>query len=109
MFLDESGINSKLGERTYGRGKKGTKVPYQVRTGRAENLSLLPAFTVDGYLTCSVVRGAVNTEVFDNFVEQCVLPFCNPYPGPKSILVIDNATIHRSDVCLLLKIANPSI
>jgi hypothetical protein len=69
-----------------------------VPTQRAENISLLPAFTIDGYLACSVIRGAVDGEAFDNFIENSVLPYCNPYPGPKSIIVMDNAAIHDAEV-----------
>ena len=104
VFIDESGINSKLGQRTHGWGKKGVPVVSKVSTQRAENISLLPAFTIDGYLACSVIRGAVDGEAFDNFIEHSVLPYCNPYPGPKSIIVMDNAAIHNAEVYRIGKI-----
>jgi len=104
VFLDESGINSKLGERDNGWGKKGERVRCKVRRQRACNLSLLPALTMDGYLAFNIYQGSVNAERFYDFIEQDVLPHCNPYPGPRSILVFDNASVHRGEVILFLKL-----
>ena len=59
VFIDESGINSKLGRPKYGYAPKGVKIRYPVKSGKAENLSLLPAFTIDGYLACNVYKGGV--------------------------------------------------
>ena len=97
-FIDESGFNSKLGERKRGWGPKGKPVVFKVNTQRGENLSLLPAFTIHGYMTCNIYRGAVNAEMFEEFIEYDVLPHCNPYPGPKSIIIMDNAGIHIPEV-----------
>ena len=98
VFIDESGVNSKLGQRLRGWGPKGRPVVSQVHTQKAENLSLLPAFTLEGYITCSVFRGAINAEIFEGFIEYDVLPQCNPYPGPKSVIVMDNVGIHIPEV-----------
>jgi len=51
-------------------------------------------------------------ELFNVFVENNVLPFCNPYPGPRSVLVMDKAKIHHNEVpstlILCFKPANSS-
>ena len=98
VFLDESGINTTLGEPTHGYAKKGSRIEYKVKAGRAENMSLLPAITVDGYLVCNAYQGAVNMEMFIAFVRDFVLPKCNPWPQPRSVIIMDNAKIHRSEV-----------
>jgi hypothetical protein len=98
LFIDESGMNSKLGRRKKGRGPKGKRVISKVPTQKAENLSFLPAITVDGYMTCIVFRGAINAKIFEEFIKHDVIPHCNPYPGPKSVIVMDNAGIHISEV-----------
>ena len=100
MFIDESGINSKLGERRYGWSPKGQPIRSKVSTQKAKNISLLPAFTIDGYLTCSIIRGGVDHVAFKEFIEHSILPYCNPYPGPKSVIVMDNAAIHDPEVQL---------
>src|SRR5579871_5611447 len=53
---------------------------------------------LDGYITYDLVHGSYNAELFNNFIQNQVLPLCNPYPGPRSILVMDNARIHKSEV-----------
>jgi len=48
-------------------------------------------------------------------VEERVLPFCTPYPGPRSVLILDNASIYKnarlqqlcSDAGVLLKFLPP--
>ena len=67
---------------------------------RAENFSLLPGLTIDGYIACKLYRGAVNAERFSDFIQFDVLPKCEPYPGPRSIIVMDNASIHRAEVVI---------
>jgi hypothetical protein len=98
VFLDESGINSKLGQRDYGYAPKGHRARSKVVTRHAPNLSLLPALTVDGYIICNVYEGAVNQNVFAEFIEHDLLPLCNLYPGPRSVIVLDNARVHKAAV-----------
>jgi len=98
VFIDESGLNSKLGERSYGWGPRGQRVRAKVSGKKSGNYSLLPAFTVDGYIVCNLYEGAINAERFEDFIEHDVLPHCTPFPGPRSVIVMDNASIHRSDV-----------
>lgn len=98
VFIDESGINSKLGERSYGYSKRGQVIRHKVTAKRSHNLSLLPALSLDGYFACNLYKGAVDAERFENFIRDKVLPFCTKYPGPRSIIVMDNASIHRGEV-----------
>lgn len=58
--------------------------------------------SVNGYLECCVYEGAVNANTYYAFVEENLLPHCNAFPGPRSIIVMDNASIHRSPVRMLL-------
>jgi hypothetical protein len=109
VFIDESGINSKMSQPTHGYGPKGQPIPYPVTTQRADNLSLLPALTLDGYIACNVYKGGVNKEMFYEFIEKDVLPRCGPYPGPKSIIVMDNARIHRNEVLILSNFMDTNI
>jgi len=106
VFLDESGVNSRSGERIHGWGPKGQIIPYQVPFTKGSNFSVLPAITVDGYVACCVYPGAVNGDTFNEFVETQLLPHCTPYPGPRSIIIMDNASIHKSEVLLVCVNAN---
>jgi transposase len=63
---------------------------------RSERWSLLPALTVDGYLSYTIFQGSITSEILESFLEFQVLPYCNSHPAPNSVIVLDNASIHRS-------------
>src|SRR5436305_11859717 len=69
--------------------------------GRRVNYSVLSALTIDGYIACNVYEGGVNQRTFDAFIRNDLLPKCNAFPGPRSVIIMDNATIHKSDVILI--------
>ena len=98
VFLDESGINTKLGTPKYGYAPKGKKIRMPVKSGRAVNISLLPAFTIDGYIACNAYKGGVKKDNYLAFLEHDVLPKCNPYPQERSVIVMDNCKIHHGPV-----------
>jgi hypothetical protein len=81
VFLDESGINTNMGERRYGWGPKGKKIVYKVTPGRSPNISLLPAMTMNGYLACTTFQGSVDAIAFIEFLEHDLIPRCNAFPG----------------------------
>jgi DDE superfamily endonuclease len=101
VFLDESGINTHMGERTHGWGPKGKRIQHKVSGQKAPNVSLLPALTVDGYIACTIFKGSVNKERFMHFLKTDLLPRCGKFPEPRSVLVMDNAKIHKNldEVC----------
>ena len=43
-----------------------------------------------------ILHGSYTQETFNKFVSDKLLPICSPFPGPRSVLILDNATIHRS-------------
>ena len=69
-----------------------------MKSGKAENLGLLSAFTIDGYLACNIYQGGVTKENFIAFLKDDVLPKCNPWPLEQSVIVMDNCQIHHDDV-----------
>jgi transposase len=52
--------------------------------------------SVEGILHCDIQVGAYTAEAFDHFVEA-LLAIMNPFPQQNSVLVMDNAAIHKSD------------
>ena len=58
--------------------------------------SILPTLSVDGIVHADIQAAAYMTETFNNFVEELLL-YMNPFPGPQSVLVMDNASIHKSE------------
>jgi len=56
--------------------------------------SLLPALSLDGILHASVVEGSFTAARFREFIE--VLLLCmRPFPENNSVIVLDNARIHK--------------
>jgi len=61
--------------------------------------------TIDGYIACDVYSGGVNGDTFNAFVENQLFPALrNKDPDEDWIIVMDNASIHRSDVHIIIDI-----
>jgi hypothetical protein len=59
-----------------------------------DRYSLLPAITVDGLIYSHIKVGGYNGEEFLEYLEG-LMDQMNPYPAPRSVLVIDNCWIHH--------------
>ncbi|TDL16346.1 hypothetical protein BD410DRAFT_707703, partial [Rickenella mellea] len=59
--------------------------------------SVLPALTADGYVGLDIFEGSVTKERFIQFVSGQVAPRMTPYPGPRSVVVLDNCAIHHDE------------
>lgn len=60
-----------------------------------DRYSILPAITLDGIIECNIVEGSFNTELFTTFIRG-VLARMQPFPAPKSVIVMDNCKIHKA-------------
>jgi hypothetical protein len=70
--------------------------PVQISQFRREQrYQILPAYAQDGIVLARVFQGSTDATVFEDFVDQ-LLKHCNKWPEPKSVLVMDNASFHRS-------------
>jgi hypothetical protein len=58
----------------------------------------LPALSLDGYICWKIYQDSFTIETFNAFIEVDLLPHMNAYPAPRSVLVMDNHSIHHSDV-----------
>jgi transposase len=96
VAVDESACNERTGDRKYGWTPINEPVELVYSFKRSERWSLLPAMTVDGYLSYMIFQGSITSGIMEHFLEFEVLPHCNPYPGRNSVIVLDNASIHRS-------------
>ena len=58
--------------------------------------SVLPAISLEkGFLHCEVVEGSFRADTFALFIQN-VLEHMEPFPGPNSVIVMDNCRIHKS-------------
>lgn len=99
VFLDESACNARTMDRKVGWSEVGVPCKGVQPLKREKRYSLLPAYTVDGYLPGYLIhQGSVTKDMFIKWLKDDVLPLCQPYPLPRSVLCMDNASIHRSRV-----------
>jgi hypothetical protein len=76
--------------------------------------SILPALSLDGILHIEVLDHSFTGEEFGNFIEG-VLDQMQPWPLPNSVLVLDNARIHKvpgiremvEERCVVLRLCRP--
>ena len=97
MFADESGADSKTGIRKASWSPAGvTPILHTPYNRDEQRVNILPAYTVEGVLVSSIYSGPTNAEGYDYWIEHLLLPCCNPYPAPRSVVVMDNASFHHS-------------
>lgn len=98
IFVDESAANERTADRKYGWAPVGVTPHVSRPFKRSERWSILPAYTINGFITWEIRHGSFTALSFEDFIEYKVLPLCNPYPLPQSVIVMDNAPIHQSEV-----------
>ena len=96
VFLDESAANEHTMWRKRGYAAFGIRPAIQVPVKRSKRHSVLPAYCSDGILCYHIHQGSIDGARFEWFLKNEVLPRCNPFPGPKSVLVMDNCSTHHA-------------
>jgi hypothetical protein len=99
VFVDESAACERSGHRKYGWAPIGVKATITRPLQRSKRWSILPAFTVLGYISWEIVHGSITKEIFNHWIQTEVLPQCGKYSEkqPFSVLLMDNASIHHSE------------
>jgi len=96
-FLDKTSKNDKTPGRRLGRSKKGKHAVKRRKAVRGRRLTATGLLTSHGMLASTVVEGSMHRDQYLGFLEHQVLPLCSRYPGPLSVLVMDNARIHHGE------------
>ncbi|KAJ6548286.1 hypothetical protein B0H10DRAFT_1651243, partial [Mycena sp. CBHHK59/15] len=58
--------------------------------------SILPALTTEGIVALDIFEGSVTKEHFLGFLREQA-PVLNPYPGKRSVVILDNCAIHHDE------------
>ena len=95
IFLDESGAKTNL-SRLRGRAPKGQRVHAAVPAGQWHTTTMIGALRWDGSTTCMSLEGATDTQVFEAYVRQVLLPTLRP----GDILIMDNLSPHKNEPIL---------
>jgi hypothetical protein len=97
LVFVESAANERTKDRKHGWAPIGERPIEHRPHKRSERWLILPAYTSRrGYIT---YENAFTKELYVRFLEEKVLPLCNIYdengPLPNSVLIMDNASVHR--------------
>ena len=90
-FIDETSVNVTL-TRRYGRALKGQRIQEAVPKNSRQQHSVISAVGLTGVTASFVIEGAVDTAVFNVYVEQVLRPTITA----GDILVLDNLAAHHA-------------
>ena len=90
-FLDESGVNLAM-TRLYGRAPRGERVSESVPRNYGAHTSIISTLGLAGPEAVWTVEGAVDTDVFDVYLERVLRPTIRR----GDILVLDNLRAHHA-------------
>lgn len=94
VFLDETSKNGLDSMRRYAWSKRGVKAVVRVPFNRGSRVSILAACSVKGFIAWETTRGTFTRKRFHRAFVRQVVRHLNPWPLPRSIVVLDNARIH---------------
>lgn len=95
VFLDEVSFDSRDMRRRYGYSPKGQKLVVRGDTGRSHRISLLCFQGIDGLLEAYMTEGTFTRAIFFEKLRDFALSgVISPYPGPRSVWIMDGARIH---------------
>ena len=97
VFTDESSFCDNDLLRSYARSVRGTPAAWFVVNQNPLRLSLLAAISIDGLAALTTTPETFTGHKFEHFLEHDLLPRMNRYPDVNSVLVCDNAAVHRGE------------
>lgn len=93
IYLDEAGIDNR-DDYAYGYCEIGHRF-YALKSGkRTERVSWIAALKQKVLFARMTFQGACNRDLFETWFQQCLLPHLTP----GDVIVLDNASFHRSQV-----------
>ncbi|MCL2477746.1 IS630 family transposase [Candidatus Bathycorpusculum sp.] len=95
-WFDESGANCGM-TRLYGRSFSYERIYEYVPDVRFERVSIMGALGLEGFVAPLTFRGALNKEVFGEYVRQGLAPVLKA----GDVFVLDNSSVHRAADVLL--------
>ncbi len=95
VFVDETFFNETTRWRHQAYAPVGEPARYQASRKREHCWSVLSTYTIDDYLFCTGIReGWFNGEAFFRWLADELLPLCSFFPASKSVIIMNNASIH---------------
>ena len=94
VFIDETSKDGRDAFRRYARSKRGTKAVVKLPFSRGKRVSVLAALDYNGFMSWKCTGGTFTRKKFHRAFSKKIVPHLNPWPLPRSIVVMDNAKIH---------------
>ena len=91
IFVDETSTHTAM-TRRYARAPRGQRAYGRVPRNHGANLSVIGALGLRGMIATMSVDGAVDTEIFNIFVHQVLVPALQP----GDVVLLDNLTVHHA-------------
>jgi transposase len=95
VSVDEMGYDRLDAQRKYGYATIGNPAVVEEAFTRGPKLTLIAALVIDQVMSYKVIPGAANADDFLIFLVDYVFPGMNPFPGDRSVLLIDNCKTHH--------------
>jgi transposase len=90
IFIDETWIKTNM-VRLFGRSARGTRLVDTSPHGHSKTSTLIAGIREDGIVATTVFDGAINGELFLNYVEQVLVPALRP----GDTVIMDNLSSHK--------------
>ncbi|KAJ6786763.1 hypothetical protein PWT90_07371 [Aphanocladium album] len=94
VYLDESGDDRSVGIPKDGYAPIGVTPVQKKPFHRGKRVTFLPAYSLDGIIYCEVYDGHTDLEFVEGYLLR-LLPYLGRYPGPRSVIFMDNASVHN--------------
>lgn len=94
IFLDETSKDGRQAFRRYAWSRRNKKGVVKMPCKRGERRSILAALDHRGFVAWESTPGTFTRNSFHKAFVSKVLPLLNPWPLPRSIVILDNAKIH---------------
>ena len=98
VFVDEVSKDASSLFRKRGRGKKNEKLVSTASYERGSRVSAVAAADVTGFCGWGLTTNTYTSDLFFEHFKKYILPNLNPWPYPRSILILDNAKIHQQEI-----------
>jgi hypothetical protein len=76
-------------------GEPAVKCLSSVERSQRSSISAVCSFSIEGMQTVTCVETELTAERFKEILRIDILPICNPFPAPRSVLIFDNSNVHN--------------
>ena len=95
VFINKTSKDGSNTFRRYAWSKRGTKATVRLPFSCENCVSIFAALDYTGFMAWKCTAGTFSWKQFRNAFSEKILPHLNPWPLPRSIVIMVNALVHR--------------